>query len=314
MFMVGSVRVVAGLAVAGLFGVAACTGSGDKKSSGSSGSSGPPSASISVGPTGGTIQAGGARLTVPAGALSAPVTLTVAVDTASQVPTGVTGQSVVYRFGPAGTTFAVPATVAISVLPNVSSSVVYWSDGDSPTFAPLPGSSVQSGTVTAAITHFSRGFAGAPPPDAGVPVTDAGAPDAAVLECSSPRPAEPCARGVASNGQPTCECPDRCGGKVYRLKCDGTQCECLVDSVSTQTFDQGATCRTGITAALRFCQGLGDLPDAGHTVDAGRTVDAGVDAGTTPTDAGRRDAANLSDAAVPPDAAGAPDAAPSDAG
>ena len=61
-----------------------------------------------IGPEGGTIQVEGARLTVPPGAVSQPVEF---------VARGRIGDQYVYRFGPNGLQFKVPATLSISVDP-----------------------------------------------------------------------------------------------------------------------------------------------------------------------------------------------------
>jgi hypothetical protein len=61
-----------------------------------------------IGPEGGSIEADGGRLTIPAGALLAPVLI---VEKGKEAP------QYRYRFGPSGLQFAVPATLLIMVNP-----------------------------------------------------------------------------------------------------------------------------------------------------------------------------------------------------
>lgn len=113
-----------------------------------------PAASVTqtVGPEGGTLSVGPHRLTIPAGALAVPVTITAVApsDTVAQV-----------RFFPEGLTFASPASLTMSYancdglnLP-VSKQIAYTTDALAilqlfPSFDDLSGQQ-----VTASLQHFS---------------------------------------------------------------------------------------------------------------------------------------------------------------
>jgi hypothetical protein len=104
-----------------------------------------------VGPAGGVINVGAHRLTIPAGALSAPVAVT-----AEQVR----GNTNSVRFQPAGLTFAKPATLTLSykncLLPPLSSRVVY-TDEQLRILELIPSLDLRlSRSVNGFIRHFSR--------------------------------------------------------------------------------------------------------------------------------------------------------------
>jgi hypothetical protein len=104
-----------------------------------------------VGPAGGTIVVGAHRLRIPAGALSARVTIT-----AEQVRGSVNS----VRFQPAGLTFAKPATLTLSygncLLPPVSKRVVY-TDERLKVLELIPSLDLRlNRTVNGSIRHFSR--------------------------------------------------------------------------------------------------------------------------------------------------------------
>lgn len=101
--------------VAALFMViagASCGGGGGGTPTGPG--SPPPPAGTSIGPAGGTVSllGGSVRLVVPSGALLAPVALTARTTTAVPLDPNAVGASF-YEIGPAGTVFAVPATLTI---------------------------------------------------------------------------------------------------------------------------------------------------------------------------------------------------------
>lgn len=67
-----------------------------------------------IGPAGGTLTVDGAVLTIPAGALAAPTTLTLTKTTRALPGAGFFGASPVYQLDPAGQTFTVPVQLAIT--------------------------------------------------------------------------------------------------------------------------------------------------------------------------------------------------------
>jgi hypothetical protein len=104
-----------------------------------------------VGPAGGTIVVGAHRVTIPAGALSAPVAIT-----AEQVR----GSTNSVRFQPQGLTFAKPATLTLSynncLLPPLTKRVVY-TDERLHVLELIPSLDLRlSRSVNGFISHFSR--------------------------------------------------------------------------------------------------------------------------------------------------------------
>ena len=83
-------------------------------------------ASASVGSSGGTVTtSGGTAISIPAGALESPVTI--GITPVEQAVPGITKLSQVYRFTPAGQTFAKPATVSIKLNTATGKApLLYW--------------------------------------------------------------------------------------------------------------------------------------------------------------------------------------------
>jgi hypothetical protein len=106
---------------------------------------------------GGTVTlASGPTLQVPAAAVAADTTITIE-QTGDTAP----GGAPVFRFLPAGTTFANAATVTFPNPQGLSSATVYWSEpGSATAFTALPATVTADGIV-AQVTHFSVGFVGA---------------------------------------------------------------------------------------------------------------------------------------------------------
>jgi hypothetical protein len=110
-----------------------------------------------VGATGGTVSAAGAALTIPAGALAGDVEITVNASGA-QVPAGYTGLSPVFTFGPAGTTFLVPATIVIKLSSQVPGATIFLSNANGG-YDPLS-TTVTADSATASLSRLGDGFAG----------------------------------------------------------------------------------------------------------------------------------------------------------
>lgn len=96
----------------------ACGGGGPAAPSASA-----PSSAPGIGPAGGSVTAAGARLVVPAGALGAPVALSLRAATALPLDPHAVAQTA-YAVEPAGTAFAVPATLTLSYQPELGPSGV----------------------------------------------------------------------------------------------------------------------------------------------------------------------------------------------
>src|SRR4051812_33329110 len=131
---------------------------------------------------------GNARLAVPPGALSdsQPITITM---TAALPPSGITADSPVYTFQPAGLVFSRPATVTFT-FEHATHPTVYWSSPGGGFDA--IGGRVAELTIAAEITHFSSAFVGEIVFDAGAgdepptePTPDASSADA--VDAPTPR-------------------------------------------------------------------------------------------------------------------------------
>ncbi len=113
-------------------------------------------ASDTIGPTGGRVTAAGATLTIPPGALTAAVHITI---TATNTPVaGYALSSPLYQFAPAGLPFAKAVGLTVDVTPAAAAAVLYWSNATGG-YDALP--TTHSGnTAQGTISHFSSGFAG----------------------------------------------------------------------------------------------------------------------------------------------------------
>lgn len=133
------------------------------------------------------VEVSGVSLTVPAGALTTEVEISIAVAGDAAAPAGARLRSEVFRFEPAGLAFAIPVRVAIPVRATVRQPVVRWSlASDVARFEDRPTTGLP-GRASAEITHFSLGFVveGAPDADAGVdagPELDATDPSDAIAD------------------------------------------------------------------------------------------------------------------------------------
>jgi hypothetical protein len=114
--------------------------------------------SDTIGPAGGTVTIAGAELSIPAGALAEDVSITI-TETAEEAPAGFLGSSAIYQFEPDGLVFAQPAAARIDFTGDGSELDLIWSTADGGGYQAM-GGAVDGTTVSADITHFSRGFAG----------------------------------------------------------------------------------------------------------------------------------------------------------
>jgi len=119
------------------------------------------SAKAVIGPQGGTLSlAKGPILTVPPGALAAPVELSIVRSGAAAPQQAL---SAIYDFKPVDTVFAKAATVQIPVPASTKSAVVYWSSAGAPTRYEIVPCAVEAGFSSAQVTHLGVGYAGAVP-------------------------------------------------------------------------------------------------------------------------------------------------------
>jgi hypothetical protein len=110
-----------------------------------------------VGTSGGTVSSSGVTLTIPANALAVDTAISIATTTA---PGGYTLASTAYQFGPSGTTFKKPVTVAIPLTSAAAGAHLFWSNAGGG-YDDL-GGMVNGMTLTGSVTHFSTGFAAIP--------------------------------------------------------------------------------------------------------------------------------------------------------
>ncbi len=111
---------------------------------------------VTIGSAGGTVSCAGASLTVPAGALTTSVSLQI-IATTETAPAGYTGYSPVFRFEPAGTTFAAPVRVTLPFTGGASRATLFWSRATGGGYERV-GGLVTGSTLSGSVTHFSRGF------------------------------------------------------------------------------------------------------------------------------------------------------------
>jgi hypothetical protein len=109
--------------------------------------------------TGGTVAlaSGAASVTIPGNALAADTTITVLAEDATQSPQADLLGSHVFNFGPDGTAFLTPVTLALKLggaVPDGKKAVLVWLDGAQ--WSPVAGSTVAGDLVQGAVSHFSR--------------------------------------------------------------------------------------------------------------------------------------------------------------
>lgn len=100
---------------------------------------------------------GGASVVVPAGALSAPTSITVAVASdAPPLPENVTLLGSIISFTPHGLAFAAPVTINIPfTAPATGAPVLYGASGDDEIWAPFTGATAANGVLSTQVMHFS---------------------------------------------------------------------------------------------------------------------------------------------------------------
>ncbi len=161
-----------------------------------------PIASQTVGAAGGAVTGADVSLTIPVGALASNVAITLSTGGA-ELPAGYAGLSPVFSFSPAGTTFAKPATIVITLSEPAAGTTIFWSNA-------AGGYDALATTVTglsasASITHLGQCFAGylAEGMDA-TTANEAGSRDGGVEDAGAGRDgaAEDATTGADSGGSP----------------------------------------------------------------------------------------------------------------
>ncbi|MCC6622127.1 MAG: hypothetical protein IT385_12765 [Deltaproteobacteria bacterium] len=139
-----------------------------------------PPVTVSIGPEGGAIVHGEARVTIPAGALSAAVVLTVGSASAPRpLPAGAEAVGPVYSLTPHGQVFAAPITVELPYADERGGlSVWTLGDPDAPTWQRVPGGAFEAGRATFEVDHLSLYVVGAIPDASAAVVAEIVLPDA----------------------------------------------------------------------------------------------------------------------------------------
>jgi hypothetical protein len=143
-----------------LLGLVACGGSGDGGGDGDDG--GVPPTPTTIGPAGGTVLGPmGTSVEIPAGALATETAIEIelAAAGAPPLPAGLTAAGETFAFLPHGTTFAAPVTVTVpfdpTAVPANATAALFKSNAAQTLFEPVPGATVDGGTMTAEVTSFS---------------------------------------------------------------------------------------------------------------------------------------------------------------
>ena len=116
------------------------------------------SESALIGPAGGTVALGELTLTVPEGALDAPVELTITA-TDRPTPDRFEGYSRVFTFAPEGLRFARPVRVALPFTGDPALTTIFWTLAESESYAAVP-TRTEDGLALAEVHHFSQAFVG----------------------------------------------------------------------------------------------------------------------------------------------------------
>lgn len=124
----------------------------------SPGDTGPTTITKSVGPDGDILVVQGATVTIPKGALTKQVEITISASEGA-APDGYVALSRVFKCEPSGTDFAQPVSMEMPFTDDGQPSSMFWSSGADPSFKDLGGTAAD-GTMSATVLHFSSGFVG----------------------------------------------------------------------------------------------------------------------------------------------------------
>lgn len=241
----------------------ASLGCSEKASEGGSGHT-TTTAGDTIGPEGGVVTLEGAELTIPAGALSEDVEITMRASDDAPVLADASPASLLYRIGPDDVSLALPATLTIAFVPDSSqtgAATIYTAPtGETADqFLPVTTNPVDSSNVSADIEHFSSWavfFQNTPGTDCPQEFCG-GDPSIECLMCGIPYCVPPgsvcCEAGnVCTPDQPLCtNCPaGEHGGGIIDCAVPGTVCcdgvECPPPNRCTDCHDgQGLVCTTG---------------------------------------------------------------------
>jgi hypothetical protein len=208
-----------------------------------------------VGASGGTVSAPGVTLTIPPGALSSDTQISVTTSGAA-VPTGYVAVSPVYALSPAGTTFALPVTVQITLTGSGAGASAFLSNA-SGGYDPVPTTASTATTLLASVTHLGDIFAGEDVRDAAAQADSGSSADTGTSSDT----------GTSADGTTSAD--------------TGTPSDAGASADTGTATDAGTASDTGSTTDAGAPDDSGTVPDSGSTTDAGAPSDsAAPDAGS----------------------------------
>jgi hypothetical protein len=114
----------------------------------------------SVGPDGDALQVSGGTVTIPKGALSAPVDIIISTTNGEAAPEGFIVLSSIFHCAPDGTSFAQPVTYKVPFHDDGKPSTMFFSStAADPEFKDVGGSAA-GGVMTASVVRCTSGFVG----------------------------------------------------------------------------------------------------------------------------------------------------------
>ena len=170
------------------------------------------------GGVGGTTTVDKGQVTVPAGAVTDPIRITIRVRNGMMIP-GYQLTSPVLEFGPTGTEFATPIEVQI-ISDDALASDLVWSNrpAEGGGYSEVPGATVAGDALVGDVSHFSIGFTGIPLPETELcgdgldndfdGLTDCDDSDCRMAPSCAPLAVEDCINGVDDDRDLFVDCDD----------------------------------------------------------------------------------------------------------
>jgi hypothetical protein len=185
---------------------------------------------------GANIDTEGAEISIPGGALSEDTEVTVEVILPTGQPDADKLASLIYDFGPDGTTFEMPVELTIELnksVPEGMEATMAWLDEDAEEWMPLADSVVKGETVVATTTHFTK-FA--------IVLTATDGQTAGA--CEDFADFEACGGDIAGTWEFTLACADLTLASIFGedneiATCDGVVLSATVDISGSVTFEEG---------------------------------------------------------------------------
>lgn len=198
---------------------------------------------------GGEIETTGAAITIPGGALSEDTEITVEVILASDVPEADSLASLVYDFGPDGTTFSEPVELTIDLNADVPSGMkaqLAWLDEAHDEWVPLADSHVDGDQVVGTTDHFTM-FA--------IVLTATMGQTAG--SCEDFDTFEACGGDLEGTWEFSLACADLTLQDIFGedneiATCQGTSLSANLDFSGSITFEAGGDYQSDITRAVDF--------------------------------------------------------------